>query len=270
MLTNSKARGNLTTAAVFDPGHQYPPHDQRKPGRAATASSGFQWCPVTRLSCGLLVAFARLIGVRVSGAEHIRVAHDPFIFALNHTHKLEALLVPALLAWERGGRQVHFLVDWNVLLVPGLASLIRLNEPIVVNRKPARPAWLNVFRSRLAPATSPYAAARERLRQGCSVGIYPEGTRNPDPGRLLRGLKGAARLSMETGAAVVPAGIRFSSGRSGELAPFHLHIGDPIHPYDGEDPCHEAAAWHEQIMRNIAILSGRHWNSHHPRTHHER
>jgi len=41
------------------------------------------------------------------------------------------------------------------------------------------------------------------LRQGKLLGIYPEGTRSPD-GRLFRGKTGIARMTLETGAVVVP------------------------------------------------------------------
>jgi 1-acyl-sn-glycerol-3-phosphate acyltransferase len=41
------------------------------------------------------------------------------------------------------------------------------------------------------------------LTQGRLLGIYPEGTRSPD-GRLFRGKTGIARMTLETGAPVVP------------------------------------------------------------------
>jgi len=41
------------------------------------------------------------------------------------------------------------------------------------------------------------------LRQGKLLGIYPEGTRSPD-GRLFRGKTGVARMTLETGAPVIP------------------------------------------------------------------
>ena len=41
------------------------------------------------------------------------------------------------------------------------------------------------------------------LREGKLLGIYPEGTRSPD-GRLFRGKTGVARMTLETGAPVIP------------------------------------------------------------------
>jgi 1-acyl-sn-glycerol-3-phosphate acyltransferase len=46
------------------------------------------------------------------------------------------------------------------------------------------------------------------LRQGKLLGIYPEGTRSPD-GRLFRGKTGVARMTLETGAPVVPVAMRY-------------------------------------------------------------
>ena len=44
---------------------------------------------------------------------------------------------------------------------------------------------------------------RRMLEEGKVFGIYPEGTRSPD-GRLYRGRTGIARLTLMTGAPVVP------------------------------------------------------------------
>ena len=51
--------------------------------------------------------------VSCQGVEHIQPDHDPFILVLNHSQKLEAIYIPALLYYLRDGRVVHFLADWN-------------------------------------------------------------------------------------------------------------------------------------------------------------
>ena len=50
------------------------------------------------------------------------------------------------------------------------------------------------------------AAARDVLKAGKVLGIYPEGTRSPD-GRLYRGHTGAARLALGCGAPIIPVGL---------------------------------------------------------------
>jgi 1-acyl-sn-glycerol-3-phosphate acyltransferase len=47
------------------------------------------------------------------------------------------------------------------------------------------------------------------LREGKVLGIYPEGTRSPD-GRLYRGKTGVARMTLETGAPVVPVAMIYT------------------------------------------------------------
>jgi 1-acyl-sn-glycerol-3-phosphate acyltransferase len=94
------------------------------------------------------------------------------------------------------------------------------------------------------------------LLSGASVGIFPEGKVNRDPHVLLRGRLGAARLSLETGVPVVPAGLRPVSTPAG---PMSIEIGAPLTPpsmaagVDGDD----VRAWHAQIMSAIAVLSGK-------------
>jgi len=49
--------------------------------------------------------------------------------------------------------------------------------------------------------------AREILRQGGVLALFPEGTRVRDPGALGEPKRGAARLALETGAPILPAAI---------------------------------------------------------------
>jgi len=50
------------------------------------------------------------------------------------------------------------------------------------------------------------------LREGKLLGIYPEGTRSPD-GRLFRGKTGVARMTLETGAPVIPVAMVYEPRR---------------------------------------------------------
>ena len=136
----------------------------------------------------------------------------------------------------------------------------------VRNRKPARPRWLNVFRPLLTERTPAFARAAERLAAGASVGIFPEGTVNRDPNRLLRGFHGAAQLSLTTGVPIVPAGIRFPQQRAAEripeLAPMGIEFGAPLVPPVAPDAVNAAAirAWHATMMQALARLSGKRWS----------
>ena len=59
----------------------------------------------------------------IEGLEHIQPKHDPFILAINHSSRREAIFLPAALFVHRGGRRIHFVADWNFALLPPIALL---------------------------------------------------------------------------------------------------------------------------------------------------
>lgn len=229
-----------------------------------------------RFACRAVAAtFGRQV-LGIENAEAVAKAKDPFILALNHSQRLEAVVIPAWLALLRGGRRVHFMADWNFLLLPLVGYVIRAGRSIIVGRKPAKPAFFNRFKSRLVPAEAPMQQAKRLLLEGHSVGIFAEGTTNRNPRRLLRGLSGAARLSLTTGAPIVPAGISFPHhdgvASIGDFEPFTIRFGAAIAPSPlPEDPAEAAAAEHAlhcRVMTAISALSGKHWSPENPRTKH--
>jgi 1-acyl-sn-glycerol-3-phosphate acyltransferase len=204
----------------------------------------------------------------ITGIENILPGRDPFILALNHSTRQEALLVPPLLVLLRSGRRIHFLADWNFRLIPGVGLLYRRAGAITVPRKPARPRFLTALRPLFADDLPPSEQARRHLLAGRSIGIFPEGTVNRDSARLLRGRHGAARLSLETGAPVVPVGLRFPSV-SGSTAipdgsPMEIDIGPPlpVPPTEARVPTPEnVVAWHGRIMTAIGQRCGKSWKA---------
>lgn len=201
----------------------------------------------------------------VHGLERLSPEHDPFIVAINHSTRLEALLLPVLFAFHRQGRLISFIADWNFALIPGIASILRAGETILLVRKPARPAVLNVFQPWFRRHGPAFERAECALKSGRSIGIFPEGTTNRHPTRLLRGFDGAARLSLTTGVPVIPVGVRFPGHPPDrpvrDRTPMELHAGEPLHPVDaGPEPAREQVRdWHERIMRELARLSGKEW-----------
>lgn len=213
-----------------------------------------------------LAMLARGRVLAVHGLHHVRPGLDPFILVLNHTTRSEALLVPALIMLHRSGRLIHFLADWNFRLIPGIGLLYRRAQTITVLAKPARPRALDALKPLYRHPHSPLDHARLYLAQGRSVGLFPEGTVNRDPQRLLAGRRSAALLWLETGVPVVPAGIRFPHApaarpiRDGDA--MDVRIGAPLFlpPSGGGRP--SRAALHERhavIMTEIARLSGKVW-----------
>ena len=228
---------------------------------------------VTRSLCRLLLTVFRRQLLGFTGRERIGVAQDPFILAMNHSQGPEAILIPTWLCFERGGRMVHFMADWNFQLMPIVGWIIRLHDPIHVVRKDARPRFLNRFKDRYRRLPPPFTEARYRLESGRSIGLFPEGTVNRHPTRMLRGHLGTARLSIETGIPVIPGGIRFprhrGDGPIGDREPFSVHFGAPIHPPPvapvSPPGIHEH---HAQIMAAISTLCGKEWYADSSRTKH--
>jgi 1-acyl-sn-glycerol-3-phosphate acyltransferase len=103
------------------------------------------------------------------------------------------------------------------------------------------------------------------LAAGVPVGLFPEGTVNRDPQRLKPGHKGAAYLSLRSGAPVIPVGIRFpgASDRISDRAEMEVVIGAPLTPpiaAQGHLTRAELDAWHATLMNEIARLSGKTWD----------
>lgn len=214
---------------------------------------------------GLLLGFGGCI-VRVRGLERIAAEHDPFILALNHSTKLEALFLPAFLLHARAGKPLHFIADWNLKLVPGIAFIYRAGDVITLDRKPARPRVLNLLRPWLTDRVPAFTRAAERLAAGASVGIFPEGTTNRDPRRLLRGFHGAAKLSLQAGVPVIPAGVSFPrhkhTAHVPELAPMEIEFGTPLTPPAERDlTAASVRVWHARVMSEVARLSGKTWSN---------
>jgi 1-acyl-sn-glycerol-3-phosphate acyltransferase len=162
--------------------------------------------------------------VAVEHRERLAAVPEPAIFALNHRNRLEALLAPTVLIYLRRGAPLHFLADWMFVEAPGLGWLLRQSEPVAVYGKPALWKWRDGYRrERLRrPALD---ACLDWLERGESVGIFPEGTRNRDAGRLLRGRPGLGELALRSGAPVVPVAIKYPPQRPTCMV---LAIGEPL------------------------------------------
>lgn len=242
------------------------------PWTPATASDVLRW-PLPALGHGdrLLMRGISLFGYRqvlsITGLAHIAPERDPFIVALNHNNRSEALLVPTLMMLHRGGRLIRFLADWNYSLIPGIGLIYRRAGIIMLTRKSARPRFLNALKPFYRHPVSALERSRRLLVQGRSVGLFPEGAINRDPASLLNGRRGAAYLALSTGTPVVPVGIRFPDAvRDRPIDDFdrmQVRIGAPIPPprtTGNRVQLADIRAFHAAIMTEIAQLSGKTWN----------
>lgn len=126
----------------------------------------------------------------VEGREHVP-AQGPAIIASNHLSFSDSIFMPLMVK-----RKVTFVAKAEYFTGKGIKGwLVKMfflgTGTIPVDRTGGRAA---------------HAALETQLRvlrQGELAGIYPEGTRSPD-GRLYRGKTGVARLTLASGAPVVP------------------------------------------------------------------
>lgn len=172
--------------------------------------------------------FGRWVWVR--GVERIATAPRSTVFALNHNNAIETILIAAVLTFARG-RVPGFLVDWMYVHLPVVGWIVRLCEPIPVFSKPAK--FRLYERLRLAARRrSPVDGAAAALAAGRDVALFPEGRRNGSAERLEAGRPGIGRLVLETGATVVPIGLRFpAADRCGKvplIGRLEVEVGEPL------------------------------------------
>jgi 1-acyl-sn-glycerol-3-phosphate acyltransferase len=200
--------GLAASVAIPSPRPAAGPGVSWRPGFAPlTAPLPYLRRPAARLLCrGLMLTLGQMI--EVERGERLAAVPEPAIFALNHRYALEALLAPTVLIYLRRGAPLHFLADWMYVEAPGLGWLLRQSEPIAVYRKPAR-FRLRESHRRERLRRPVLDACRELLGRGESIGIFPEGTRNRDGRRLLRGRLGLGELALAAAVPVVPVAIRY-------------------------------------------------------------
>ena len=149
--------------------------------------------PWWRLGAPLAWLFERaLFRVSVEGAEHVP-SSGPAVLAFNHVSVLDGPCV-AIETSLRRRREIRFLVAAEVFRRPFAGWVLRSFEQIPIRRGEGDSGALD--------------SAIAIVRQGAVAALAPEGHVNGDPsGGLQRIRSGVARVSMPTGAPVVPVGI---------------------------------------------------------------
>jgi putative phosphoserine phosphatase / 1-acylglycerol-3-phosphate O-acyltransferase len=134
-----------------------------------------------------------LAGVRVAltGEEHLW-SHRPCVFLFNHQSNFDGLLMMKLLR-----RDVTAVAKREVRYLPVIGAVFALGDVIFIDR------------SDHDAAVAALTDAAERVRNGLSVAIAPEGTRQPTP-RLGAFKKGAFHLAHAAGVPLVPVVIHNS------------------------------------------------------------
>ncbi|MEI7788776.1 MAG: lysophospholipid acyltransferase family protein [Chlorobiaceae bacterium] len=165
------------------------------------------------------------------GLENLGGTHDARIYAFNHNNSLEVLMVPVLIIYHTGGRMISFVIDWMYGKIPILGSLMDMTDPVYVYHKRSSLSWIEAKR-KSGPVDDTIERCSEKLREGQSIGIFPEGTRNRNPEYLLKGKPGIGHIALKTGSPVVPVGIDFECRRKKRRIPVLgrtiVRIGKPL------------------------------------------
>ncbi len=144
---------------------------------------------------GLWLAGAK---IKTEGAENI-LQDQPAIYMANHQSNFDIQTLYAGLPI-----QFRWLAKKELFDVPGFGLAMK------------RAGYISVDRADRKKSIQSMAVAADKIRQGASVIIFPEGTRSPD-GNLLPFKKGGFMLALQSGAPIVPVAI---SG-SRDLMPKH-------------------------------------------------
>ncbi|MFD9813666.1 lysophospholipid acyltransferase family protein [Streptomyces sp. NPDC059080] len=187
----------------------------------------------------------------VEGVERIPQT-GPVILAGNHVTFIDSLFLSLVVK-----RPVYFIGKDAYVTGKGLkgrlmAWFFRSSGMIPVDRDGGR------------GGVAALMTGRRILEQGHAFGIYPEGTRSPD-GRLYRGRTGIARLTLMTGAPVVPFAMigtdRVQPDGKGmpRIAKVTVRFGEPLgfSRYDGMDrDRYVLRAVTDEVMSDVMELSG--------------
>ncbi|MFD7506743.1 lysophospholipid acyltransferase family protein [Streptomyces sp. NPDC059850] len=188
---------------------------------------------------------------RVEGVERIP-GSGPVILAGNHLTFIDSFVLPLVC-----DRQVFFIGKDEYVTGKGLKGRLMAWFFTGVGMIP-------VDRDGGHGGVAALMTGRRVLEEGRVFGIYPEGTRSPD-GRLYRGRTGIARLTLMTGAPVVPFAMigtdRLQPGGKGLPRPGRVVVrfGEPLEftRYEGMDrDRYVLRAVTDEVMSEVMRLSG--------------
>lgn len=131
------------------------------------------------------------------GLENIPQA-GPFIMVPNHISRLDPIFLSMIVARARNVK-MRFLAAEYVYRVCEMLGIAQ---------------WIGLICIPSRDKGKVLEFAEQHVRQGGALGMYPEGRMNPSP-TLLSGKTGAIRLSIATGAPLIPVGILGVQSRNG-------------------------------------------------------
>jgi len=143
--------------------------------------------PIARRS---FMPLARFFAKTIEGVENIPVDR-PVVVAANHLGLLDPVFVGSVYV-RRTKKKLRYLVDTRNMFWKTIG--ITLSH------------WTNTIPIRPGRRQIAFEAAVRYLRQGDSIGVFPEGRVNTSP-TLLSGRTGAVRMGLAAGVEILPVGI---------------------------------------------------------------
>lgn len=192
----------------------------------------FKYC-LRDIVSGAIILYCKVVHrVKIIGTENIPKG-EPVIFCGNHRTFLDPPLIEVT-----AKRHSHFLAKEELYKNPFLSFLGWVYEAIPVKRDAKD---INAIKQSL-----------KYLKEGKSIALFPEGTRNG----LAKGEKvkdGAAFFALRSGVKVIPVGI---SGKTGAFDKVTIKYGKPLDfsKYDKNDK-EAIEKVTEEIMNHIIELT---------------
>jgi 1-acyl-sn-glycerol-3-phosphate acyltransferase len=144
---------------------------------ATPGSFTFTWAKVILKVCG--------VKVEIEGIENIR-KHEPHLYMANHTSYFDIFALLSTLPVD-----FKFIVKQELMRIPIFGLAMR------------RAGYIGIERDDPRKALKSMQEAAERIKQGASVLIFPEGTRSED-GTLQPFKPGGFHLALRSGCDIVP------------------------------------------------------------------
>jgi 1-acyl-sn-glycerol-3-phosphate acyltransferase len=134
----------------------------------------------------LAKGYLALFGLRCKVKGTLALPAGPKILAANHSNATDPFFLAHILT-----ERLHIMMQGSLFNLPFLGLLLSQSGQI--------PVWPEC-------RASAFEQACELLRQGRTIWIFPEGRLNPSGAQLQAGT-GAVRMSLATGAPIIPIGI---------------------------------------------------------------
>lgn len=136
----------------------------------------------------LLKAYSKVLNRSCEVSGNPSLPRGAKIIAMNHTDGCDPLFLPLVM-----DDKPHFLLQDGLFKIPVIGKLLKETGQIIVHRGTER-------------AHEAYEQACQLLREGKTVVLFPEGKQVPT-GMRIPAKTGTVRMSLETGAPIIPLGL---------------------------------------------------------------